>query len=129
MLNQIAQFLVAKHILVAPVGGREHAKHAIKRHGIGQLNLTHGADDGATNIYGALAHILPVATFGNHKAMLLWQRGKFLVTIRGGQGFLRLFVIHIADALEIQKWSDIFLEGILRHGSADDVASLEQEVV
>ena len=73
MLYQVAQFLVAKHILVTPVSSREYTQYAIKSHGVCQLNLAHCSDDGTTNVGSALAHIFPMTTFGYHKAMLLWK--------------------------------------------------------
>ena len=81
VLYEVAKLLVGEHVLVAPVGRREHTQHTIQGHWVGEFYLAHRTDDGTTDVGSALAHIVPMATFGYHEAMLLGQRGKLLVAI------------------------------------------------
>ena len=55
-----------------------------------------------------LANIVPVATFGNDKAVYFREKRGISLTVN----FLRLgrlFVPNVRDALEEQKWEDVTL--------------------
>ena len=77
----------------------------------------------------SLANIIPMTALRYHKAVLLWQRGKFLISIRKLQSSLCFLIIHIADALEVKQWGNIFFKGILRYWSTENIAGFIQEVV
>ena len=136
MLYKAAQEVVAEHILVAPLGGGEHAQHAVERVGVGQLYLAHGVDDGAAEVLVAVAYVLPVAALGDDETVLLGEEGILHIALletkqplRLLQGVGSLLVEDVADAFEVEQGGDVFLEGILRDGAAEDVAGLKEIVV
>src|SRR5207249_219979 len=98
---------------VAPVGC---AEDAVKRVGVGALDLTHGVRESGSHVGGCLANISPVAAIGNNKAVNLREVDWVNVAEEFG-GFGSLLVPHVADPLEEQQRQDVRLPVRTIHGA------------
>ena len=105
MLNQVLQQPIREAVLVR-LG--TIAENALEHIGIGTLNFAEGFRDGNTDILGYGTDILPMSALGDDEAVVFFPFQCFLITILG-KNLLAFFIVHIADALEEQKWENILL--------------------
>ena len=129
MLNEVGDSLVREDAFVGPFLRGEDTQHSIKRIRISQLGLVHGTHKGRTDILGTLAHIFPMAVFGDIKAVLLWQSSKLRIATTEEQRLFGLFIIDIIQTLIVEQRRDIILEVVLANRSAEDIAGFHEEVV
>ena len=105
MLNQILQQPIREAVLVCP---GTIAENALEHIGIGAFDFTEGFCDGNTDILGYGADILPMGAFGNDEPVVFFPFQGFFIAVFC-QNLLTFLIVHIADALEEQKWEDILL--------------------
>lgn len=88
---------------------------------IGLLDAAKGVWHGLADIGRDLAHIAPVAVFGDLESVVFRKQGGLIVAPEGLERGLVLFVMHVGDALEEEKRENVGLEAGCIDRTAEDV--------
>ena len=91
MLNQITEQFVRQTVFVGPLG---IAEDPIERLWVGFFNFTHRPLECFADVGCLLANVVPVASLGNLKAVVLREQGVLLIAVGLIEGAANFLVVN-----------------------------------
>src|SRR5262249_1850364 len=107
VLEQIPEQGVGKTVLIGPSGV---AEDAVERLRVSLLDPAHGFLKRLSDVSRNDADIIPVATLGNLKPVVLRKNRVLFIASRFTKGGRVLLMVHVRDAFEKKKWENVGLE-------------------